>query len=96
LTFGRTLDGYYFSDIGDFLLYNPLDTGFQGHLAHGAAMAGPGQPHFDHGTIDIYQFHTPAVSLEHWSYLGKRLLDFLTHLFPPVDMIVKVELRGAK
>jgi hypothetical protein len=95
-TFGHTLDGYNFGDIGDFLLNNPLDTRFQRHLAHGAAMAGPGQPHFDYGTIDIYQLYTPAVFLQHWSYLGKRLLHLLTHLFPPVKIIVKKESRRAK
>jgi len=84
------LNGDNFADLGDFLLNYSFDTRFQSHLAHRAAPAGPGQPHFDNRTIYLYQLNTSAVSLQHGSYLGKRLFDLLTHLFPPVRMIVGI------
>ena len=90
LSSGYTLDGDNFGDLGDFLLNDSFDTRFQSHLAHGAAPAGPGQPHLDNRTIYPYQLNASAVSLQHGSYLGKRLLDLLTHLFPPVRMIVRI------
>ena len=85
------LNGDNFGDLGDFLLNDSFDTRFQSHLAHGAAPAGAGQPHFDNRTIYLYQLNASAVSLQHGSYLGKRLLNLLTHLFPPVRMIVSIE-----
>ncbi len=85
------LNGDNFGDLGDFLFNDSFDTRLQSHLAHGTAPAGPGQPHFDNRTINRYQLNTSAVFLQHGSYLGKRLLDLLTHLFPPVRMIVRFE-----
>ena len=93
---GYALKGDNFGNLGDFLLNDPLDTRFQSHLAHGATAAGPGQPYFDHRTIDLYQIDAPAVSLQHGSYLGKGLLDFFTHLFPPLKIIVSIESRRRK
>jgi len=85
------LNGDNFGDLGNFLLDDSFDTRFQSHLAHGAAPAGAGQPNFDYRTFYLYQLNAAAVSFQHGSYLGKRLLDFLTHLLPPVRMIVSIE-----
>lgn len=96
LSSAHPLNGDNFGDLGDFLLNDSFYTRFQSHLAHGTAPAGPGQPHLNNRTIYLYQLNTSAVSLQHGSYLGKRLLDLLTHLFPPVRMIVSIESRGRK
>ncbi len=93
---GYALKSDNFGNLWDFLLDDPLDTRFQSHLAHGATAAGPGQPYFDHRPIDLYQLDAPAVSLQHGSYLGKGLLDFFTHLFPPLKIIISSNHVGAR
>ncbi len=89
---GYALNGDNLGDFGDFLLNDPFDTRFQSHLAHGTTAAGPGQPHFDHGTGDLYQIDAPAVFLQHGSYFCQGLLNFFTHLiFLQSGLIVGTE-----
>jgi hypothetical protein len=73
-------DCHYFCHAGDLLLERPLNTLLEGNGGHPSAAAGSLEAHLDQAIIvHVYQFHIPAVPLQHRPELFERSFDLFPH-----------------
>jgi hypothetical protein len=65
----------------DFFQQGPFHALLQGHLGHGAAFAGAGQPHFDDAVDDFHQFDITAVPLQKGADFGQSRFHASLEIF---------------